>query len=95
MEAWLSYSTLLGYARLFRLGVACWVAWWVGGRVRKAENKAKAPHCWGLGLAELGKKTVSVLWATLRLLDPFREKWGHFKHIRYILQKKYLHQMSV
>ena len=32
-----------------------WVAWWLGGWLRKAENKAKAQHSWGLGLAELGK----------------------------------------
>ena len=27
---------------------------WVGGWLRKAENKAKAQHGWGWGLAELG-----------------------------------------
>ena len=32
-----------------------WVAGWVGWSVRKAENKAKAQHSLGLGLAELGK----------------------------------------
>ena len=32
---------------------------WVGWRVRKAENKAKAQHSWGLGFAELGKKAYS------------------------------------
>ena len=31
----------------------------VGGRVRKAENKAKAQHSWGLGLAELGNSFLS------------------------------------
>ena len=33
-----------------------WVGGLVGGRVRKAKNKAKAQHSWGLGLAELGNK---------------------------------------
>ena len=33
-----------------------WVVGLVGGRVRKAKNKAKAQHSWGLGLAELGNK---------------------------------------
>ena len=32
-----------------------WVGGLVGGRVRKAKNKAKAQHSWGLGLAELGR----------------------------------------
>ena len=33
-----------------------WVGGLVGGRVRKAKNKAKAQHSWGLGLAELGNR---------------------------------------
>ena len=28
---------------------------WLGRWLRKAENKATAQQCWGLGLAELGK----------------------------------------
>ena len=30
------------------------VAGWLGGWLRKAENKAKAQQSWGLGFAELG-----------------------------------------
>ena len=34
------------------------MAWWLGGLVagwlRKAENKGKAQHSWGLNFAELG-----------------------------------------
>ena len=41
----LSYSTLIGYARLSQSG----------GWERKAENKAKAQHSWGLRFAELSK----------------------------------------
>ena len=36
------------------------VAGWLGGWLRKAENKAKAQQSWGLGFAELGK-TQAVL----------------------------------
>ena len=32
-----------------------WVGGWLAGRLRKAENKVKAQHSWGLGLSELGK----------------------------------------
>ena len=35
------------------------VAWWLGGWVRKAENKAKAQHSWGLGLAELANNNFN------------------------------------
>ena len=36
--------------------MAGWLGGWVAGWLRKAENKAKAQHSWGLGLAELGNK---------------------------------------
>ena len=34
----------------------------LGGLLRKAENKAKAQHSWGLGLAELGNKKSDYLF---------------------------------
>ena len=36
-----------------KLGKTFWVGW-LGGWLRKTENKAKAQHSWGLGLVELG-----------------------------------------
>ena len=36
------------------------VAGWLGGWLRKAENKAKAQQSWGLGFAELGNFQVWI-----------------------------------
>ena len=44
-------SKLSAELQTFPVGFAGWLAW----LVRKAENKAKAQHSWGLGFAELGK----------------------------------------
>ena len=53
-------------ARLSKTFLVGWVGGLVGGRVRKAENKVKAQHSWGLGLAELGKiRTTSKVKMTL------------------------------
>ena len=47
----LKHSSELG--KTFPVGVVGGlVGWWL----RKAEDKAKAQHSWGMGLAELGKK---------------------------------------
>ena len=46
----LKHSARLG--KTFPVG---WLGGLVGGWLRKAENKAKAQHSWGLGFAELGK----------------------------------------
>ena len=43
----LKHSARLGKTFLVR---------WVVGWLRKVENKAKAQHSWGLGLAEFGNK---------------------------------------
>ena len=47
-ESWAELKHSARLARHFRLGG------WVGGWLRKVDNKAKAQHNWGLGLAELG-----------------------------------------
>ena len=65
----LSYSTLLGLARLSRSGG------WVAGWVRKAGNKAKAQHSWGWSFAELGNRTLTP--HTPKLRDYPSQKVGH------------------
>ena len=56
MAGYGSLAELQHSARLDKTFPVGWVGGLVGGRVRKAENKAKAQHSWGLGLAELGNK---------------------------------------
>ena len=53
MAGYGSLAELQHSARLDKTFPVGWVGGLVGGRVRKAENKAKAQHSWGLGLAEL------------------------------------------
>ena len=47
------YGSLAELKHSARLGKTFPVRW-LGGWVRKAENKAKAQHGWGMGLVELG-----------------------------------------
>ena len=50
-----SLAELQHFARLGKTFPVGWAGGLVGGRVGKAENKAKAQHSLGLGLAEPGK----------------------------------------
>ena len=53
-------------ARLSKTFPVGWLGGRMGGWLRKAENKVKAQHSWGLGLAELGKiRTTSKVKMTL------------------------------
>ena len=54
-----SLAALKHSARLDKTFPVGWVGGWLGGWLRKAENKAKAQHSWGLDLAELGNNLVS------------------------------------
>ena len=54
MAGYGSLAELQHSARLDKTFPVGWVGGLVGGRVRKAENKAKAQYSWGLGLTVLG-----------------------------------------
>ena len=50
------------------------MAGWLGGWLRKAENKAKAQQSWGLGFAELSKISLAgfiqgSLWVSLKVQE--------------------------
>ena len=72
------------------------MAGWLGGWLRKAENKAKAQHSWGLGFAELGKNAfvslinLSVNKKALEYLQKMRGKKGQEIEYREIKMADYL-----
>ena len=45
-------------ARLSKTFPVRWLRGLVAGRLSKVENKAKAQHSWGLGLAEFGNMSI-------------------------------------
>ena len=49
-----AYTKTLPLSWLGKTFPVGWLGGWMGGLLRKADNKAKAQHNWGLGLAELG-----------------------------------------
>ena len=51
-------AVLINFILIKKKCMICWAKIsqsWVCGCLRKAENKAKAQHSWGLGFADLGK----------------------------------------
>ena len=63
----LSFLRFLPTPILARQDFSGRVAWWVGGWVRKAEDKAKAQHSWGL--AELGNMDQRKIYLVMDSVD--------------------------